>query len=322
MKKTLMFITILVIAILSVLTVQSNAAELTGITTSVSKTTVNPDENVTLSVNFGANLGAYTFYIAYDNALFDYVSATGGTATDDGTKITVVYYDNTGGDNPRSNLSVTFKAKTGITTSNPTNFAITATGLANPDGTVTYDDITVALNEDIIVEPDYKSYTISLDYDDDIIKDIAKDMTLSLKSSMGKYYDQVRLVVDVTGPDGSDVSLIGTNAGVDIDLVQSGWGDTNGYAIGGANVNQTLSLIGTFSLAGDYSITIKLIDRSNSDAVIATTTKTLTVKETAEEETEELPTKLPQTGETLYVSLATLVALTGLGYMYTIKNKK
>ena len=49
--------------------------------------------------------------MAYDNNIFEYVRSEGGTENDNGTRVRVTYYDSAGGTNPRTNMSVTFKAK-------------------------------------------------------------------------------------------------------------------------------------------------------------------------------------------------------------------
>ena len=48
---------------------------------------------------------------------------------------------------PKESMSITFRAKEGIITSNPTDLAVTAEGLANPDASENYDDITTALEK-------------------------------------------------------------------------------------------------------------------------------------------------------------------------------
>ena len=57
---------------------------------------------------------AYTVNVDYDENLLEYVSSQGGTANNTGSKVIVVYYYNAGGtDAPRTNMSITFKAKEG-----------------------------------------------------------------------------------------------------------------------------------------------------------------------------------------------------------------
>ncbi len=270
------------------------ADSLDSINVDVDNTTIRPGEEVTVTINFGQDLGSYTFDVAYDNNIFEYVSADGGTANDTGEKVRVVFYDSTGGTNPRTYMTVTFKAKEGLTTSNPTEFLITAEGLANADSSVTFDDITSAIIKNVTVEPEYKDYTIKLEYSGDIVANEAKEMVLSYSSSMGRYYEHARLIAEATTPDGASVQLKGTDqTETEYDIIQSGWGDAQGYEIGGEDVYQELDLEATFSKAGSYSITLKLIDRDNSDQVIAEETFQITVNEasTAEEKTETTPSE-------------------------------
>lgn len=165
MKKFISIITFLIIAFVSIFSVNVFAASLAGINVTTTKTTIKPGENVTVDIDFGEELGAYTFEIAYDNTVFEYVSAEGGTANDTGSKVIVTFYDTTGGTSPRSNMSVTLKAKN-VTTSTTTNFSITASGLSNPDASVTYDDITSAIVRDVVVEPE-QTGTTTPDTDND-----------------------------------------------------------------------------------------------------------------------------------------------------------
>lgn len=152
MKKIVNIIAIFVIAFVTLFSLNAYAASLTGINVTTTKTTIHPGENVTVDIAFGENLGSYTFEVAYDNNLFEYVSSEGGTANDTGEKVIVTFYDTTGGTNPRSSMSVTFKAKD-VTTSNSTNFSITASGLANADASTVYDDITDPIVKTVVVEP-------------------------------------------------------------------------------------------------------------------------------------------------------------------------
>lgn len=246
------------------------AQTLDDININLSKTIVKPGENVEVNIEFGESLGAYTFEISYDNNIFEYVSVDGGTANDTGDKVIVVFYDSTGGNSPRNNMRAIFKAKSSITTSNPTNFSITAEGLANSDGTVTYDDITVPIVKNITVEPDYIDYTINLETTGEIMENEDKSMILSFSSTLGKYYAHARIIGSAITPEGGNVTLIGKDsAGLDHDIIQSGWGDASGFEIGGKDYSQVLSLKSNFSKAGNYKITISLIDRDNSDSIIA-----------------------------------------------------
>ena len=246
------------------------ADSLDAINVTTNKAVVNPGEILEVSIDFGADLGAYTVDFAYDNNLFEYVSTDGGTPNDNGTRVRVVYYDSSGGTNTKRNIKIQFRAKEGIVTSNPTDISITAEGMANGDASVNYDDIGVPITKSVTVEPKYVDYTLDLTYTGDIIEGEEKEMKLSTKSSMGKNYAHVRLIAEAITPDGGTVKLLGKDhQSLEHDLIQSGWGEPEGYAIGGVNVNQVLNYTATFSKAGNYSITIKLIDRDQSDAVIA-----------------------------------------------------
>ena len=153
MKKIFYLISIFTIMLMTLFSINVKAASLDSINIETDKAIVNPGEEVTLKIEFGKSLGAYTFDIAYDNNLLEYVETDGGTPNDNGTRVRVVFYDSTGGTNPKESMSITFRAKEGIITSNPTDLAVTAEGLSNPDASEEYDDIVVPLEKNIIVEP-------------------------------------------------------------------------------------------------------------------------------------------------------------------------
>ena len=349
MKK--IFNTLLILSILFTFILLFNpnpvqAAALDDIEISTNKDTVNPGDTVTLTITFGKPLGAYTFDIAYDNNLLEYVETDGGTPNDNGTRVRVVFYDSTGGTNPKESMSITFRAKEGIMTSNPTDLAVTAEGLANPDASENYDDISVALEKNIVVEPRYEDYKFDLSYTGGPIINEEKEMILSLTSAMGKNYDHARIIAEATTPDGGNVQLKGTDeTQTEYDIIDSGWGDPSGYAIGGQNVNKVLNLRGIFDKAGEYTLTFKLIDRDSSDAVIAEDTFTVTVTDTQttppEEETpeneiggttegenttntteENLPTQLPKTGINLYIPIVVIVIAIMSTSLYISMKKK
>ena len=355
MKKILSIITILTLLFSMILIGKVHAAPLDSITLDVDKATVNPGDSVTLTINFGKDLGAYTFDIAYDNKLLEYVSCDGGTPNDNGTRVRVTFYDSTGGTAPRSNMSIRFKAKEGITTSNPTDLSVTAEGMANADASEQYDDIGVPIVKNIVVEPKYEDYNIDLTYSGNIIENIEKEMTLTISSSLGKNYEHARIVAEATTPDGGQVTLKGTDEqSLEHDIIQSGWGDASGYEIGGQNVQKVLSLRGLFTKAGAYTIKIKLIDRDSSDAEIASKTFSLTaiteeqnnnqtnnsgttegtnnnqtenITNPSEEnnvntQKENLPQTLPKTGKNIYIPIIILaIALITTGVVLQRKNK-
>lgn len=339
MKKTISIITIISIIAVLIFSGKTYAAPLDTIDVQTDKTKVSPGEEVSININFGQNLGAYTFDVSYDNNIFDYVSADGGTANNTGDKIRVVFFDSTGGTNPRTNMSVKFKAKSDITTSNPTELTVTANGLSNADASITFDDITTPIAKNLTVEPNYVDYTIKLEPTGPVLKEEENVMTLSFSSPMGRYYEHARLIAEATTPAGATIQLLATDsANLEHDIIQNGWGDPQGYKIGGKDVSQVIQTRAVFSNIGDYTITLKLIDRDHSDQVISqksvqfkvsdksqiTTPPTDTEKpeETNKEQTtnKKTPTKLPKTGINIYVPIGIILFV--LIGVYVYFNKK
>lgn len=327
MKKIISIFSIILLLMITVISGHTYAASLNKINIKTSKTKVKPGEEVTVTIEFGQKLGAYTFDIAYDNKIFDYVSANGGTASDKDNKVIVVYHDATGGTKPRTNMSVKFKAKSNLKTSNPTEFTITGNGLANADATVTYDDIKTPIVKNVTVEPKYVGYTLKVDYKGEIIKNKEKDMTISYSSSMGHSYEHARLVATVEGPKGGNVQILATDEeGLEHDIIDSGWGDAQGFKLGGKNVAQVLKTRAKFSKAGEYKITLKLIDRDNSDKTIAKKEFKFKVLERAtdvdktKKETKSKRKELPKAGINMYIPA--VLILTSLITAYIVCNSK
>lgn len=341
MKKIIsLFIMITLLSVL-IFTGNTYAAALDTIDVQTSKTTVRPGEEVKVTIGFGQPLGAYTFDVSYDNNIFDYVSAEGGTDNNTGDKVKVTFYDATGGTNPRNDMSVTFCAKADITTSNPTEFLVTGEGLANPDASVQFDDITTPIVKNVTVEPAYQDYVLKLEHNGEIVKDEEKAMNLSYASPMGRYYEHARLVAEATTPAGATVQLLANDqSNLEHDIIQSGWGDAQGFKIGGKDVLQSLQTRAIFSQAGNYTITLKLIDRDNSDQIISQASFPFTVLEMAtpippqnnqptveqtpeieEVKPDETPKKLPKTGNNLYIPIVILLMVLVSSYLYYNKKK-
>lgn len=321
-------------------TMNSYAVSLDTIRIDADKTTIIPGSEVTLTINFGVELGAYTFDIAYDNNIFEFVSVDGGVANDTTDKIKVVFFDAL---TPRESMSVTFKAKDDITTSNPTEFTVVGEGMSNPDESIIYDDIVTPIVKNVVVEPEYNDYTINLTYTGEVIKGKEKDMKLTFSSIMGRYYEHARLIAEAITPTGATVKLMGINNEENAvqDLIQSGWGDPQGYEIGGKDFSQVLNLTALFSDEGEYTIHLKLIDRDDSDNVIAENKFSFTVlaqEDTSETTTTQInttntststntstetPTTLPSTGLNVYVPIGiAILAIISLCVYYNIKNKE
>lgn len=282
MRKILNFIVIFLIAFFTFsISVNASSVSLDSLTVTLSKTKIEPGEEIKVKVEFGEELGAYTFDVAYDKNIFEYVSTDGGTENDNGTRVRVTYYDSTGGSNPRSNMSVTFKAKDELVTTNPTDFSVTAEGLANSDASQSYDDITTPIKKNVIVEPKYVDYTIKLNYVGDITVEEEKNMELVTESSLGQGYDHVKMKVEVTQKPSNDASvkLLATErTRQEVDLIQDGWGEPDGYELGGKDVKQILDIRALFSKAGKYNIKISLLDKDTSNALIATENFEINVK--------------------------------------------
>ena len=342
MKKIVSLI-LMSLLIFCALQINVNAASipLNSVTVDVTKEKILPGENVTVNINFGTELGAYTFDVAYDNNIFEYVSSEGGTENDNGTRVRVTFYDSTGGTAPRTNMSITFKAKEGIITSNPTDLSVTAEGLANADASQEYDDIGVPIVKNIVVEPIYQDYDIELTYTGDVIENVEKEMTLRISSALGKNYEHARIIAEATTPSGGQVTLKGTDEQqLEHDIIQSGWGDASGYEIGGQNVEKVLSLRGLFTKAGAYTVKIILIDRDSSDAEIVSKTFSITAlaeqtgdtsdeenipaeeeNTTQNEQTENLPQTLPKTGRNIFIPIVVvIIAVTSIIAVIKRKN--
>lgn len=284
MGKKFISILLFVLLFFSIFQVQANAASipLGSFDVTVSKEKIEPGEEVTVNVNFGTDLGAYTVDVAYDNNIFEYVKSEGGTENDNGTRVRLVYYDSTGGTNPRTNMSVTFKAKESIVSTNPTDFSVTAEGMANADASQEYDDIAVPVKKSVTVEPNYVDYTIDFNYSGDILVGEEKEMELITKSSMGKNYDHVKMTVEVTKKpsDSATVSMLATTrTRQEVDLIRDGWGEPDGYQLGGKDVEQILDVRALFSELGEYTIKVTLSDKDTGDALIQTKDFTFNVTE-------------------------------------------
>ena len=363
MKKILSFFTVFaLILILFQINVYAASVPLGSVNVNLSKDKIAPGETVKVNIEFGAELGAYTFDVAYDKNIFEFVSSEGGTENDNGTRVRVTYYDSTGGSKPRTNMSVTFKAKSNLVTTNPTDFSVTAEGLANSDASQSYDDITSPIKKNITVEPKYVDYSIKLNYKDKITVNEEKQMELITESSLGENYEHVKMKVEVTKKPSNDATvklLAIERTRQEIDLIQDGWGEPDGYELGGKDVKQILDIRGLFNKAGDYTIKITLQDSDNGNAQIATKSFNIAVQDkivdnnqnnnqnnneienkpnedngnneidggtnnndnTNNNNTQEIPENLPKTGMTQYVYIITAIAVLGSGYL-ALKNTK
>ncbi len=331
MKKIVSMVTIFLILFLltySHVHAASFTEELTTIEITTDKQTVHPTETVTLNVSFGQDMGAYTANVAYDNKLLEYVSSEGGTANDTGEKVILTYaYNQRQDPAPSNSMSITFRAKEEITTTNPTNLSISFSGLANPSASVEYFLQTGETIKQLIVEPIYEDYAIALHYTGDILVKEPKEMEIVISSAMGKNYEKTRILASVVTPEGESMQLLANTEEMEqYDLIESGWGSEEGDPLGGKDVVKKLQARGIFSAEGKYVLTLQIVNREDADAVIASNTFEITVGKTQPEEvvppTPETnkPTTLPKTGNTIYFAVLPTIALLLVAY-FALKRK-
>ncbi len=328
MKRIISIFALLVLISVCVFNISSYATEDLGVTVEV-PTIARPGETVELFFNFGSvKLKKYTFEILYDSNIFDYVSVNNGTGSDaeaglgdSKTKKLTISYDQDA--SPIRTMKVTFKAKEELTTSNTTEFKITGKNIKDANDSEDYNEIKI--DKQILVEPEYVPYTINLTAEGDIEKGKEVPMKLSYSSTIGRYYEKARLVATATTPEGATVKLLGKDLDEkEYDIIEEGWGDTQGYGIGGPNVSQELDLTSIFSESGSYNITLKLIDLTRENQTIAENTFTFNVGgDTAQAPAtnETTPTVLPKTGVNIYIPVG-IVLLAVVSYcVYSIKKK-
>lgn len=123
-------------------------------------------------------------------------------------------------------------------------------------------------------------YSFSLDYEGEVIAGEAKTANVKLSGNNAPTYTNVRIKVDIQGP--STPKLLATDsAGNQYDIAQLGyWGPDAGFAVQGTFTNVT-PVTATFDKAGQYTITLSLIDVSANNAVITSREIGVTVKDKA-----------------------------------------
>ena len=143
-------------------------------------------------------------------------------------------------------------------------------------------------------------------------------------------HTNVRVKVDIEGP--ATPKLLATDSlGTEIDIAEWGyWGPESGFAIAGTFSNET-PVKATFTEAGSYTITLKLLDVQNGNDILAEKSVTIQVKENepaVNEITNEIvnePTsQLPQTGTSLTeyaIYAVVLFAVIYLGYRIMERRK-
>ena len=175
-------------------------------------------------------------------------------------------------------------------------------------------------------------------YEGTVVEEQEKDVEIVLVGENAPLYSKVRVKVDIAGP--SIPKLIATDSlGTQIDIAQEGyWGPADGFVIQGDFTNTT-PVKATFDQAGEYTITVSLLNLENANAVLATKTITVSVveKETpvanvienlTDENlvngnmTNEIVTQLPQTGTSLTEYTIYFIAIIAfIFFIYRMKQK-
>lgn len=185
---------------------------------------------------------------------------------------------------------------------------------------------------------DEVSFIIS--YEGEVVKNEEKAVNIILEGKSAPTYAKVRVKVEVSGP--ATPKLIAKDSlGTDIDIAQTGyWGPDTGFPIQGDFKNET-PVTATFPEAGEYTITVSLLDLANSNTVITTKTITVDVQEqavmtntientvtnTAVENTVNTTvnnevSELPKTGTSLMEYTIYALVIIAFAYMlYSIKQK-
>ena len=89
-------------------------------------------------------------------------------------------------------------------------------------------------------------------------------------------YEHARILVEVTGPEGSNPQIIANDGHQDYNLAETGtWGPPDGFPVqAGYSAETPLKL--SFDMAGEYTATFKLVDL-DTDALLASGTSSITV---------------------------------------------
>lgn len=177
-------------------------------------------------------------------------------------------------------------------------------------------------------------YTFGLEYQGAIVVNEEKDAAVTLTGVNGPTYTNVLIKVDIQGPETPKL-LAYDSAGNEYDIAQIGsWGPPSGFAVQGDFTNRT-PIRATFTKAGEYKITVSLVDLNNSNAVITsreftlqvsdvedtTTNNTITDNNTITN-TENTVTEIPKTGLSFGEMIMPIMAIMAIILVGTIVAKK
>jgi len=187
-------------------------------------------------------------------------------------------------------------------------------------------------------------YDFEMNYTGDLVKgqEKAADVVL-VGDGTSSGYAKVRIKVEIAGPSTPKILATDSN-GTEIDIAQVGyWGPDEGFAVP-ATVRNTTPIRATFDQAGEYKITLSLINKDAGDAVITSKEFVLTVEDDvpvanntvdntvdnivanfvenilADDPVEELP----KTGASIPELIAYVTAIVGLVLfaMYRVRNAR
>lgn len=168
-------------------------------------------------------------------------------------------------------------------------------------------------------------YDFEINYTGDLVKgqEKAADVVL-IGDGTSSGYAKVRIKVDISGP--STPQILATDSdGHEVNIAQTGyWGPDDGFAIP-ATVRNVTPVRTTFDQAGEYRITLSLINKENADAVITSKEIVMTVGEDVPVNntvpanqvvenvlTNEIVEELPKTGASIPELIAYGTAIVGL----------
>ena len=169
-----------------------------------------------------------------------------------------------------------------------------------------------------------------ISYEGEVKVNEEKSTLIILAGENTPTHTNVRVKVDIEGP--ATPKLLATDSlGTQIDIAELGyWGPESGFAIAGTFSNET-PVKATFTEAGSYTITLKLLDVQNGNDVLAEKTLTIQVKgnepavnEVVNEIVNEPVEELPKTGASLteYAIYAVILfVIIYLGYRIMERRK-
>lgn len=116
-----------------------------------------------------------------------------------------------------------------------------------------------------------------ISYEGEVKVNEEKNASIILAGVDTPVHTNVRVKVDIEGP--ATPKLLATDSnGTEIDIAEWGyWGPEAGFAIAGTFSNET-PVKATFTEAGSYTITLKLIDVQNGNDILAEKSITIQVK--------------------------------------------